>query len=255
VAQSDVIQGELDAFYKTQQNPLSLYNEAQSKLGIPEIRTRVSGLRTSLTNTENLLNQVEGSVTGRTQGSLVTEAQRQRLVNLERQPLTTQYGQMSGQLTNESANLSDLLGQAGNTTNLTLQGYATTKQDITQRLSTAKEKESEARRQAEWAAQQAASDRAFAEGQRQFNVSQANARAAAAASTAKPSLEQALAQIGGSYVSGKGYQRFVNNQELYQKTKGGAGYATREQIANTVAVATGLPYAKALQAVYKRFPG
>jgi hypothetical protein len=44
-------------------------NEALGKYGVPEIRNTVSGLRTTVANTTNALNNVDPSVTGRTSGS------------------------------------------------------------------------------------------------------------------------------------------------------------------------------------------
>lgn len=91
---------------------VDVLNEAMGKYGVPEIRSRVTGLRTTLANTENALNAVDPSVTGRTQGSLVTEAQRQKQVVNERAPIMEQYGQQERALGNESANMSDALGAA-----------------------------------------------------------------------------------------------------------------------------------------------
>jgi hypothetical protein len=82
-------------------------NSAMTQFGVPEIRQRVAGLRTTLGNTENALNNVDPSVTGRTSRSLVTEAQRSRIVNKEREPIAAQYGQQSRALGDESANLSE----------------------------------------------------------------------------------------------------------------------------------------------------
>lgn len=91
----------------TKRNSLDVLNEALGKYGVPEIRTRVSGLRSTLSNTERALDAVDPSVTGRTQGSNVTEAQRQRQVANERAPIMDQYGDISNSLSNESRNLSE----------------------------------------------------------------------------------------------------------------------------------------------------
>lgn len=98
---------QLAAYDANRKSSADVLNEAMSKYGVPEIRTRVSGLRTTLGNTENALNAVDPSVTGRTSRSLVTEAQRSRIVNKEREPIAAQYGEQSRALTNESANLSE----------------------------------------------------------------------------------------------------------------------------------------------------
>jgi hypothetical protein len=69
------------------ENPLDIYNKALESLGIADARTRVQSTKEQLMNTENLLRNVEGNVSGRTQDSVVTEAQRQRLVAQEQEPL------------------------------------------------------------------------------------------------------------------------------------------------------------------------
>lgn len=87
-------------------------NEAMGKYGVPEIRNTVSGLRTTVSNTTNALNAVDPSVTGRTQGSLVTEAQRQKQVANERAPIAEQLGTQSRTLTDQQQALADALGLA-----------------------------------------------------------------------------------------------------------------------------------------------
>jgi hypothetical protein len=87
-------------------------NQALAQYGVPEIRNTVSGLRTTLANTTNALNSVDPSVTGRTQGSLVTEAQRQRQVARERAPIAGQLDSQGKQLGDAQTNLNDALGQA-----------------------------------------------------------------------------------------------------------------------------------------------
>lgn len=178
---------ELQALQNSAQNPLDVYNQQQQAFGVGDVRNRVSSIRNTLLNTENALNQVDPSVTGRTSGSLVTEAQRQRLVNLERQPLAAQYGQQQGALSNEQATLSDLLGQAANQSNLIFQGQQqkiSNAKDIYQALTA---REAEQRRQAE-------ADRAFALQQQQFEEQKRQALAAAsrasyASAAAKPTRD------------------------------------------------------------------
>jgi len=115
-------ENEYSTFQSQRKNPIDLLNEAGATLGLPEVRTRVSSLRKSVLDTENLLNSVEGSVKGRTSGSLVTEAQRQRLTNMEREPIYNEYKGLAGNLDNESANLSDLTSQATTLTELGMKG-------------------------------------------------------------------------------------------------------------------------------------
>jgi len=172
-AQIGAATSELSQFQATQKNPLQLLNEAQATLGIPEVRTRVSSLRKSLLDTENLLAGVEGSVQGRTQGSLVTEAQRQRLTNLERQPVAEQLGKFQGAYGMETGNLSDLMGQASQSAQLGIEGQRQKETAIKTKLGGLESsyerlsKEEAARLAREQA------DREFAESQRKTNISAA----------------------------------------------------------------------------------
>lgn len=90
----------------------SALNEALGQFGVPEIRKTVSGLRSTVANTSAALDNVDPSVTGRTQGSLVTEAQRQKQVANERAPIAGQLTKFSGALSDNERTLQDALGQA-----------------------------------------------------------------------------------------------------------------------------------------------
>jgi len=92
-------------------NPLDIYNEALSRLGIGDARTRVTGLRQSLLDTENLIRNVEGDVGQRTSEKIVSQAQKNRLVAQEQNPLAQQAGVLGRNLEMESANVKDILSQ------------------------------------------------------------------------------------------------------------------------------------------------
>lgn len=87
-------------------------NKALAQFGVPEIRNTVSGLRTTLANTQSAYNNVDPSVTGRTQGSLVTEAQRQKQVSNERAPIAGQISDQSKALNDNQTALTDANSQA-----------------------------------------------------------------------------------------------------------------------------------------------
>lgn len=190
-------QAGLEGWQASRKNPLDLYNSASAELGLPEVRTRVSTLRKSLLDTENLLSGVEGSVSGRTRGRLVTDAQRSRLVNLERAPITQQYNQIGGQYGMETQNMSDIVGQVGTKSDLAYKGQEQTGDVFKTKLESAKtnyqsqlDAEKEARRQAE-------ADRAYQESVRQYNATLAESRAkrqsdSATANAAKADNARAL---------------------------------------------------------------
>lgn len=104
---SDVL-GQLNTFRQNRRNPMDYLRESETRLGLPSSRERLAGLRGAISNTENLLRNVDPSVTGRTQGSLVTEAQRNRMVANERAPIADQFREQSRALEGETANLSEL---------------------------------------------------------------------------------------------------------------------------------------------------
>lgn len=208
---------QLQQFQSSRANPLDIYSKATQDLGVGDVRGRVTGLRNTLLNTENLLNQVEGSVTGRTQGSLVTEAQRQRLANLERQPLAAQYGQQSKGLANEQATLSDLLNQAQQRSSMEFQGLQTKEQSLRDVYNSMFQREQEQRRREE-------ADRAFAEQQRQYNESlrlqrEAANRAARAEAAARASASASSRSSGGGSTD---WVRLV--REAQQRADGDKGW-------------------------------
>lgn len=198
----------LDAGY----NPTDVYNKALSTLGVPDARTRVQALRTQMLNNENLLNNVEGSVTGRTSGSLVTEAQRSRLVATEKQPLAETEATLGKTYNDANTGLTDLLGQAQTESDLAGKSYSTKRQSLADQLAYAQKQKSDA------------------ESTRQFNVSEANkvATSKAAAAAKNPSAQDIIqyyvsapSQYGAYNASTTNYHRWQAAEEALQQ----AGYA------------------------------
>jgi len=64
-----------------------ILGEAETRYDIPGITSRLSNYRRLVNNLSRSVEAVDPSVTGRTSGSFVTEAQRAALVNKERRPL------------------------------------------------------------------------------------------------------------------------------------------------------------------------
>lgn len=154
---------------KNKKSSADILNEAMTKYGVPEIRGRVAGLRTTLGNTEAALNAVDPSVTGRTSRSLVTEAQRQRMVANERAPIASQYGEQSRALGTESANMTDAERAAETLARGTISDYTTGRQALQGQYETTYQREQND------IAQQTARQQE-AERIRQFNESQALAK-------------------------------------------------------------------------------
>lgn len=109
--------------YRTgRKNPYDILAEQKKKLGVDDVNGRVGKLRTSIINTENLLEGVDDSVTGRTSGTLTTDAARSRIVNLERQPVAKTLATQQSGLSAEQANLEAITNQAMQGAQLQYQG-------------------------------------------------------------------------------------------------------------------------------------
>jgi hypothetical protein len=103
---------QLVAYRGTIKDPNTILAEARNRYGVDSVNSRIKDLRGAITNTEGLLGGVDSSVTGRTSGTLTTEAARQRIVANERQPISETLATQQSGLSNESANLQNLQGQA-----------------------------------------------------------------------------------------------------------------------------------------------
>lgn len=219
-------------------------NEAMGKYGVPEIRSRVSGLRTTLTNTENALNAVDPSVTGRTQGSLVTEAQRSKQVANERAPIAEQYGAFSRSLADTQSNLSDQERAAQLLAQGQLNDYEAGRSALSSRYTLALDRENEQRRREE-------ADRAY-----QLQVQEAQRQAAATrisgwgmgngntSPTNKPTAPSIQDQAYGSVQSflGKGRAAAESdyNATLKSANRGNAMDKLKVQLYNQNGIGTGL---------------
>lgn len=167
---------QLQSFQSSRRKPQDVIREQEQQLGLPSAQQRQIGLRAAIGNTENLLRNVDPSVSGRTQGSLVTEAQKQRLVAMEREPISDQFREQSRALEGETANLNELNRRA-----LTGAQLAISEQDAQENALRGVYQNLYQREQDEAARIQR--DREFAEQQRQFNE-QLRASNAGAASLA-----------------------------------------------------------------------
>lgn len=199
---SATINKQLEEFRATRANPLDVYNKQQEELGVGDVRTRVKSLRESILNTENLLNNVDSSVTGRTQGSLVTEAQRQRLAQLESKPIYGQLNKLQGNYQQETADFNELMGQASQRANLIYQGDQAKEQGLLTSYQAAVDRERYAAEQARLAQQAAEEQRRwqlqYDMQQRQFQAQLAAARRGSASRSSAPTPQQARDQYNVS---------------------------------------------------------
>ncbi len=111
-ANSQQALAQLQGAQQSAQDPNSILQDQQNQLGVGAARNTVTGLRGAIDSTTRLLQQVAPSVMGRTQGSLVTQAQATRQIGNEQAPLNTALGNNTNQYNEASTNLSDLQNQA-----------------------------------------------------------------------------------------------------------------------------------------------
>lgn len=138
----------------TPENPVDIYNRALNELGMSDARTRVTKIRQQLFNTENLLANVEGDVSARTQDSLVTENQRRRLVGSEQAPLVTQTDTLGRNLGGALEDYGMITDEASMQAKLDFEGQQAQRQSLMERLqdkiAQSKSKEEKRRWQAEF---------------------------------------------------------------------------------------------------------
>lgn len=217
---SATLAAQIADYDKKKINSVDALNEAMGQFGIPEIRNRVKGLRTTIANTESSLNAVDPSVTGRTSQSLVTEAQRQRMVANERQPIAEQLSGQNKALGDETVNLNENTQQATQLASNRINDYQTGRQALQSQYDAAFQRE-------QAAAAEAAKARDFAESQRQFNEQQATARNAASYTGGS----------GGSAKAGSAESKATLSAQIaknVQSMAGKDGYVSRATFASAL---------------------
>jgi len=73
-------------------NPMDIYSKFEEAMGIPQQRKAAGSLREQVYGLEDAIKGVKGQVAGTTRESMVTEAQRQRLVQRTQEPLLENLG-------------------------------------------------------------------------------------------------------------------------------------------------------------------
>jgi hypothetical protein len=183
------IYGELVNFDKTAQNPLDIYNQALNKLGISDARTRVTTLRGSLLDTENMLKAVEGDVSARTSEGNVSEAQRRRLVSTNQAPISATLDTIGRNYESAVQGVGDIERSGKTQADLTYEHQKNKRASIAERYGIAKKNEQDAEDRRRWEASQA-------EQKRQFNEQQALARQNSARGVAADNVTPTEAAMG-----------------------------------------------------------
>lgn len=142
-----------DAAFKTyldkaqsQQKPMDIYTTLQQQNQLPQMRATATDMRSQLNDLEDSIRRVEPTINATTGNSLVTEGQRQNMVNAGKQPLltayepiATAYGRVQEGITSAEANVDKMVGLVlqGQTQELApYEKYMTLKADQNARLMT-----------------------------------------------------------------------------------------------------------------------
>lgn len=154
----------LQNFQNSEVSPQAALDQGNSKYGVSALGSQLDALRSTTSNLQKSIANVDPSVTGRTSGSLVTEAQRQAIVNNEREPLVHDFNDVSTNLNNVDKQYSEATGLASNYANAVLANQKNTYDQLFGQYQTALQKEQ--------------ADAAAAEKQREFNATLAEQQAA-----------------------------------------------------------------------------
>lgn len=154
----------LQSFDQSRPSPQAVQDQAQQKYGVSGLGSQLDALRSMTGNLQTSIKNVDPSVTGRTQGSLVTEAARNAIVNNERAPLMDQLGTTNQNLSATQGDYDRATGLASNYANSILQNDQDTYGKLFGQYQTSLQAE-----------QQAAAD---AEKKREFDASLAESQAA-----------------------------------------------------------------------------
>jgi len=110
------------AAMRAREDPLAIYNRLETEAGVPQLRQTSSTLSKEIASVEDYLDTIEPGVSGRTRESLVTEAQRNKMVSSEKEPWVEKLTKLGTALGRVQGSLSDAMSGVGTKTQLAMQG-------------------------------------------------------------------------------------------------------------------------------------
>src|SRR5690606_30305321 len=148
-------------FTNNRLTPEAYVKKYSAELGADKAKESVAAARGVVRSTQDTLKAVPDSVSGRTSGSLVTDAQRSRLVRNEVAPLNEALAGQSEAYNDANVDYKDILSQVQNRTALGLQGDETRANSVMELYKAAAQKEKEEEERRRWEAQLAEERRQF----------------------------------------------------------------------------------------------
>lgn len=159
-------------FTNSRVKPEDYIKRYSDELGVNAARDSVIGARTAIKATEDTIAGAPAGVAGRTSGALVTEAQRNRLVQNEVAPLQDVLRQQNSGLSTATSDYSDLQSTAAQRATAAYQGDESKGKSLMDLYNAALQAEQEAERKRQFELQ-------LAENKRQFDAQLAASKAAA----------------------------------------------------------------------------
>ncbi len=207
----------LQSFQQGMKSPDAALQEAQATAGVPQAQQQVSGLRSAIQNSTNLLGQVAPSIMGRTANSLVTSAQADRQISNEQAPINEQLNKEQADYSAANQDYTNAQAAADARANATISGQQNQLGYLQNIYSDLKSSEDTAAQQAE--------------ARRQFDASQALSRqqlAAQQAAARSANSSPSLVGGGGGGASANGSMS-RNNVGGYAFTNSGGQPVTMAQ--------------------------
>lgn len=211
----------LQSFQGSEKSPTDLLQSQEQSLGVPQAQQQVSGLRSAIQNTTNLLNQVAPSVYGNTQNSLVTDAQANQQIQNRQAPLNSQLNTEGTQYTNAESDANNAQSQADTLAQLEATGQSGQEAYLQQIYQNLYGQESDAANRAE-------------------DLQKANISASSSGNSLSPSLASIQGSSGGGQPNASYGFKVANSP--------GSGYYFRDANGNPISA---LQYAQATGADYK----
>lgn len=143
----------LTDYTKNRKSAQDVVTGAQNQYDIPGITSRMSGLRDQVGNLQQAVENVDPQVTARTARTFTTDAQRQALVNRERQPIFNTLGKQQTALGNEQQGYAVASQNAGNLAQSILNQDAQTYQQLLDQYNASRAQDQMAQEQQRWQAE------------------------------------------------------------------------------------------------------
>jgi hypothetical protein len=121
-AEAQAKQNQYDTMFNDRQSTDDFFNKYNTELGGDAARGTYENARNAVNLSQNLINNLPSSISGRTAGANVSEAMRQRMLGQEMSPLQQGYSNASQHFSDASDDYQNIMNQIYNRANMGYQG-------------------------------------------------------------------------------------------------------------------------------------